>query len=275
MKTKRSSLLRVLALLVASLALAGCATVAEYKPNPRDPLEPVNRKVTDFNEGMDAFFLKPVATLYRAHVPPLVRTGVANVFGNLSDAWSFVNSALQFKLQNATENLARVQLNTMFGLGGIFDVASEFNIERHTEDFGQTLGHWGVPAGPYLVLPFFGPSTLRDTLALPVDRRLDLVQRIESHGLRNAVYAIRAIDKRANLLRASSVLDEAALDKYSFVRDAYLQRRRAEVFEREGDPRGEPPEEPPPASPAPATEPPATPAAPPGTPSAPPATPAR
>jgi len=120
---------------------------------------------------------------------------------------------------------------------GIFDVASELNIDKHSEDFGQTLGHWGLPAGPYLVLPFFGPSTLRDTMALPVDRRLDLVQRIDSYGVRSATYAVRAVEKRSTLLRVSNVLEEAALDKYSFTRDAHLQRRRAEVYERDGDPR--------------------------------------
>jgi phospholipid-binding lipoprotein MlaA len=146
-----------------------------------------------------------------------------------------------------------VQINTMFGLFGILDVASELNIDKHTEDFGQTLGHWGVPSGPYLVLPFFGPSTLRDTAALPVDRRLDLVLRIDSHGVRNTVYGLRAVDKRSNLLRVGNVLEEAALDKYSFTRDVHLQRRRAEVYERDDDPRAVPPnpEEAPAAAPRP------------------------
>jgi phospholipid-binding lipoprotein MlaA len=239
-------------LAAAALVLGGCATVTTQL-TARDPWEPMNRSVSQFNDGLDAMLLKPVATVYRQAVPPLVRTGVANFFGNLSDAWSFVNSALQFKLQNAGENLARVQINTMFGLFGILDVASELNIDKHTEDFGQTLGHWGVPSGPYLVLPFFGPSTLRDTAALPVDRRLDLVQRIDSHGVRNTVYGLRAVDKRSNLLRVGNVLEEAALDKYSFTRDVHLQRRRAEVYERDDDPRAVPPnpEEAPAAAPRP------------------------
>lgn len=222
-----------------SLLLSGCASVTNL--TARDPWEPMNRSVSQFNDGLDAMLLKPVATVYRESVPPLIRTGVSNFFGNLSDVWSFVNSALQFKLQNAADNFARVQINTLVGLGGIFDVASEFNIDRHSEDFGQTLGHWGVPAGPYLVLPFFGPSTLRDTAAMPVDRRLDLVQRIEPQSARNTAYVFKAVDKRANLLRVSAVLDEASLDKYSFTRDAYLQRRRAEVYERDDDPRAVPP----------------------------------
>jgi phospholipid-binding lipoprotein MlaA len=255
--TKLSSAARRAAVLLAlSGVLGGCATVNH--PNARDPWEPFNRSVSQFNEGVDSVVLKPVATVYRQAVPPLVRTGVSNFFGNLSDVWSFVNSALQFKLQNATENFARVQINTMVGLFGIFDVASELNIDRHTEDFGQTLGHWGVPSGPYLVLPLFGPSTLRDAAAMPIDRRLDLAQRIHSENLRHTVYAVRAVDRRSNLLRVGNVLEEAALDKYSFTRDAHLQRRRAEVFERDDDPRAippVPPEEPaarPASAPAPA-----------------------
>ncbi|MBA3771164.1 MAG: VacJ family lipoprotein [Ramlibacter sp.] len=213
---------------VLLMALGGCATGPGA--NSRDPLEPLNRNVMKFNEGVDAVVLKPAATLYRDAVPPLIRTGVSNFFGNLSDAWSFVNSVLQLKVHNAAENFARVQLNTFFGLGGIFDIASEFNIERHREDFGQTLGHWGVPAGPYLVLPLLGPSTLRDAAALPIDRRADPLHDIDPWGS-GALYVLRAVDIRSNLLRAGSVLDEAALDKYSFTRDAHLQRRRAEIYE--------------------------------------------
>jgi phospholipid-binding lipoprotein MlaA len=187
--------------------------------------------VSEFNDNVDSLVLKPTAIAYKEITPPLVRTGVSNFFGNLGDFWSFVNSALQFKFQNAAENFMRVNVNTFFGLGGILDIASELNIDRHREDFGQTLGRWGVPAGPYLVLPFLGSSTLRDTLALPVDRRGDPLQDITPQASRNGAYVLRAVDIRANLLRASSVLDEAALDKYSFTRDAHLQRRRAELFD--------------------------------------------
>lgn len=225
-------------LAAALLAAGGCAHVEAR--NPADPWEPWNRSVSQLNDGVDAVLLKPSATFYREKVPPLIRTGVSNFFGNLGDAWSFVNSALQGKLQHAGENLARVQINTLFGVLGIFDVASDLNIERHREDFGQTLGHWGVPAGPYIVLPFFGPSTLRDTLALPVDRQGDLVRRIDPTGLRTSAYGVRILHQRASLLRAGDVLDQAALDRYSFVRDAYLQRRRAEIYEP-GDPRRDEP----------------------------------
>jgi len=220
---------RLWAVLACLVALGGCAT----GPNAsaRDPFEPLNRNVMKFNEGVDAVVLKPAATIYREGVPPLVRTGVSNFFGNMTDAWSFVNSLLQLKVQDAADNFARVQLNTLFGLGGIFDIASEFNIERHREDFGQTLGHWGMPAGPYLVLPLLGPSTLRDAIALPVDRKADPLHDVDPLGSQGALYVLRAVDMRSNLLRASSVLDEAALDKYSFTRDAHLQRRRAEIYE--------------------------------------------
>jgi len=226
-------------LLAVVLALGGCATTEAR--NPRDPWEPFNRHVYNFNEGLDNILLKPVATLYREKVPPLVRTGVANFFGNASDAWSAVNSLLQGRLPDFEENLARFHVNTMFGVLGIFDVASDLNIERHREDFGQTLGRWGMPAGPFLMLPFFGPSTLRDTAALPVDRYYDVIRLIPGDVLRDMTYVVNAVDKRANLLRVSSVLEEAALDRYSFTRDAYLQRRRAEIFDRGGDTQDVPP----------------------------------
>lgn len=215
-----------------ALTIAGCASMPQ--PNPRDPWEPMNRKVLQFNEGVDAMVLKPVATVYRQHVPPLVRTGVSNFFGNLTDLWSSVNSLVQLNVPHALENFMRFNVNTFFGLGGILDVASEMNIERHREDFGQTLGRWGVPAGPYVVLPLLGPSTLRDTLALPVDRRANFVRYFDQDW-RYTALTLQAVDTRANLLRVTSVLEEAALDKYSFVRDAHLQRRRAEIFERRGD----------------------------------------
>ncbi len=233
MKSSSTTLRSLLA--VAVLALAGCATGPNA--NPRDPLEPFNRRVTQFNEGVDAVVLKPTATLYRENVPAMVRTGVSNFFGNLGDAWSAVNSALQLKLQNAAENWMRFSFNTVFGFVGILDIASEIGIERHREDFGQTLGRWGVPAGPYIVLPLLGPSTLRDTVALPVDRKGDLVSH-QNDGTETGLYILRAVDVRSNLLRAGEVLEGAALDKYSFTRDAYLQRRRAQIPDAEGRPVG-------------------------------------
>jgi phospholipid-binding lipoprotein MlaA len=255
MKPERLHAQRALGALTLALslgALGGCATA---NPNPRDPWEGLNRHTHNFNEGVDRVVLKPVATLYRDKVPPIVRTGVSNFFGNLGDAWSAVNSLLQFHLQDAEESLARFHINTMFGVLGIFDVASDLNIDRHREDFGQTLGRWGVPAGPYVVLPLLGPSTLRDALALPVDRRYDFVSRIQDTATRELTYTVRVVDKRANLLRVGNVLEEASLDKYSFTRDAYLQRRRAEINDRDENQDVPPPlpdesKEPPAAAPA-------------------------
>lgn len=256
---------RILAALAVPLALAGCATVAQ--PNPRDPWEGFNRRSHEFNEGVDRIVLKPAATFYREKVPPLIRTGVSNFFGNLGDAWSAVNSLLQFRLQDFSDNYARFQLNTSFGILGIFDLASDLNIDRHREDFGQTLGRWGIPAGPYVVLPLLGPSTLRDTMALPVEYRFDLLRTVDKGGLRAGLQTLRVIDTRANLIRVSNVLEEVSLDKYSFTRDAYLQRRRADVFDREEDREVPPPlpdeslEPAPAAAPAaPAGQPPAAPA---------------
>lgn len=221
---------RAVAPLAAALALAGLGGCA-IGPNPRDPFEPFNRKMMEFNENLDSIALKPAATLYRDAVPPLVRTGVNNFFSNLGDAWSGVNALLQLHLGDAGENFLRFGFNTLFGFAGVLDIASELNVERHKEDFGQTLGRWGVPAGPFVMLPFFGPSTVRDTFAVPVDRWGDPVFHIDNWDARWSLYILRAVDTRSNLLRVTSVLSEAALDKYTFTRDAYLQRRRAEVLE--------------------------------------------
>ncbi len=250
-------------LLGSVVALVGCAG---FNTNPRDPLEPLNRHVAQFNEGVDSVLLKPAATAYKQVLPPLVRTGVSNFFGNLSDGWSFVNSLLQFKFQNAAENFMRLNVNTFFGLGGILDIASELNIERHREDFGQTLGRWGVPAGPYLVLPLLGPSTMRDALAITIDRQGDPVHYVNPASTRNSIYVLRAVDIRSNLLRLGSVIDEAALDKYSFTREAFLQKRRADIVEIKDSDGAEPKAD---GTPAPGAA--ATPAAP----SQPASTPAR
>lgn len=228
MNANRHLLASRIGLLALVLTLGGCSTL---NANPRDPLEPVNRQVMKFNEGVDAVLLKPSATFYRENIPPLVRTGVSNFFGNLGDGWSALNSLLQFKFKNAAENWMRLNVNTFFGLGGILDIASEMNIERHREDFGQTLGRWGVPAGPFVMLPLLGPSTLRDSLAFPIDRRGDLVRGWGHAAERNSMYTLRAVNTRSNLLRVGDVLEGAALDKYSFVRDSHLQRRRAEIYE--------------------------------------------
>ena len=225
----RTTMRRVLSVGLVALACHGCATQQAH--DPRDPLEGFNRGVFTFNEGVDQAILKPVATIYRDLTPALVRTGVGNFLGNLDDAWSFVNSLLQFKLRDAVDNFMRFGVNSTFGLFGVLDVAGEMQIERHSEDFGQTLGAWGFGPGAYLVLPIFGPSTLRDTAAMPVDFGGDLAARAGDISTRNSLRVLNVIDTRANLLGVSSALDEVALDKYSFARDAFLQRRRNAVYD--------------------------------------------
>jgi len=217
------------------LGLGGCATGPNA--NPRDPLEPFNRGVYQFNDTVDVAVIKPVAIAYRDVVPQPVRRGVGNFFNNLQDAWSIVNNALQFKGWAAADSLARFGVNTFIGLGGILDVASEMKIERHTKDFGHTLGYWGVAPGPFLMLPFFGPSTVRDATALVVDVKGDLSNLVSDVPTRNSATVLRLVDKRASLLQATTMLEEAALDKYTFTRDSYLQRRRSAIYD------GNPPEE--------------------------------
>lgn len=238
-RSSRSGVRRIAARMVAAVlvlaACQGCASVPN--PDPRDPLEPFNRGVNTFNEHLDQAIFKPVATVYRDVTPQLVRTGVGNFLGNLDDAWSFVNSLLQGKMRHAMDNFFRFGVNSTMGIFGIFDVAGEMQIERHSEDFGQTLGVWGAGPGPYLVLPFFGPSTFRDAIALPVDANGDLISRVDDVSAYNGLRLLNVIDTRATLLGLSTSLDEVAFDKYSFTRDAFLQRRRNAIYD------GDPPEE--------------------------------
>lgn len=226
MKRSTKSIATTAALAVL-LVLTGCAT----GPDARDPLEPFNRGVYKFNDAVDTAVLKPVATAYVNVTPRLVRTGVTNFFSNLSEPWSFVNNVLQGKGEAAGDNFGRFVLNTVFGVLGLADPASDVGIERHREDFGQTLGRWGVPSGPYLVLPLLGSSTVRDTAAMPVDMQGNPISYVDDTGAQIGIYVLRAVNARASLLRAGNVLDEAALDKYSFTRDVYLQVRRGEVFD--------------------------------------------
>jgi phospholipid-binding lipoprotein MlaA len=223
------------AVLAVTVLSTGCASGPNA--NPKDPLEPMNRSVSRFNDSLDENVLKPVATGYKDATPELLQKGVRNVFNNLSDIWSTVNNGLQLKGRDTAESLMRSVVNTVFGIYGVFDVATEIGLERHPEDFGQTLGVWGVPNGPYVVLPLFGPSTLRDTAGMPVDTSADFVRQLDHIPTRNSAMALRVVEKRANLLGTSNLLTEAAIDKYSFTRDAYLQYRRNQVFD------GNPPNE--------------------------------
>ncbi len=216
-----------LALLVFAM-ISGCATGPNA--NPADPLEPLNRTVYKVNDGIDRAVFKPVATAYVKVVPSLVRKGVTNFFDNLEDMWSFVNSSLQLRGTNATDNLFRVVLNTFFGLGGILNVADEAGIPRHPEDLGKTLGRWGVPSGPYIVLPLLGPTTLRDSFTIAAETKADLLTRIDTSKVRDTAKALRIVDLRARFLKLDGFLDDAALDKYSFTRDAFLQKRRASIY---------------------------------------------
>ena len=216
----RTRLGRAVACAAVAVALSGCATGPA-----NDPFEKYNRGTTDFNESLDAMVLKPVAEVYRDVTPPLARTGVSNFFSNLGDAWSFVNNLLQLRAEPALNSLVRFNVNTLFGLAGVLDIASEMGVERYRQDLGQTLDHWGVPTGAYLVLPVLGPSTVRDALTLPIEQSASLLGQIDPRAARNSLYVLKAVNTRSNLLRASAVLDGAALDKYSFTRDAYMSVR--------------------------------------------------
>ena len=220
---------RLASAVVLLSVLTGCATGPGA--NPADPLEPLNRQVSRFNDVVDDNVLVPAAKAYRRVLPSPVRTGVNNFFNNLGEIWNFANSVAQLKPQASVESLMRFNVNTFFGLGGLIDIATEVGIDRHSEDFGQTLGHWGVPPGPYVVIPLLGPSTVRDTAALPLDAYGEMIGQINDVPVRNSLYVLRIVDIRSNYLRAGQLLGDAALDKYSFTRDAYLQRRRSEVYD--------------------------------------------
>lgn len=210
-----------------------------------DPWEGFNRAMFRFNQDLDDGLLHPWASAYVALVPQLLRTGVSNVFNNFQDAWSAVNNLLQGKLEQSTVMTMRFAWNSTFGLGGILDMATEFGMERTSEDFGQTLGVWGMQPGPYLVLPFFGPSTVRDAIGLPLDIAATPAWAINQGSFRPVTTLLQILDTRAELLGATQLLDTMALDKYSFVRSAYLARRKSLVFD------GDPPEDDDPGEPVP------------------------
>ena len=220
--TLRTRIKSVTVAVMAAGLLAGCATSG----NPKDPIEGFNRAMFAFNEGLDSAIVKPVATGYEAVLPSPFRTGVTNFFSNIEDVFIGVNNLLQGKVPEAFSDLGRVVINTTIGLLGVLDMASDAGLEKHDEDFGQTFGRWGVGNGAYVVIPVFGPRTARDTVGLILDSAVDPVGDHKPKGTRNAALVLRVVNKRANLLAADKVVEEAALDKYSYMRDAYLQRRR-------------------------------------------------
>jgi len=223
---KRRSL-RLAALTLTVTLLAGCAAGT----NPQDPFESFNRGVYSFNDGLDKALLKPAAEVYRSVLPQFIRSSVSNFFSNINDVVVALNNLLQGKFTAAYTDLGRVAINSTLGVLGLFDVASEAGIEKHEEDFGQTLGWWGAGNGPFLMLPFFGPSTGRDAIGRVVDYVSDPVTYVDPTRPRNQLWGTRIINRRAELLDASTVLQTAALDPYEFVRDAYLQRRRSQIYD--------------------------------------------
>ena len=230
-----SRIVFLLTALLAALAASGCATSPDA--DPRDPLEPMNRAVYKFNDTFDDWVAKPVATVYRDALHVEIRSRVSNFFSNIQDIFIGVNNFLQGKLQEGVEDWARFAFNSTFGLAGIHDVASDMGIEKHNEDFGQTFGYWGVGPGPYIILPFLGSSTARDTVGTAVDYYFAPLADVRPIALRNTLYGVYLINTRAELLDASNILEQAALDRYVFQRDAYLQRRRSLIYD------GNPPRE--------------------------------
>lgn len=253
---------RNLAMTLLLCGATGCATVGT---DARDPLEGFNRAMYSFNEGFDEAIGKPISTAYRDVLPGPARMMVRNFFANLADLWIGANNLLQGKPLDALTDWTRFAMNTTVGVFGLLDFASEVGIEKHEEDFGQTMGRWGMDTGAYVVWPFLGSSTVRDSVGLIPDFHFDPVLNHKPVAVRNFMTVTRGISRRADLLDASRILEEAALDKYVFQRDAYLQRRRSQVFDG-SPPRSERlvrPEEPQPptAAPAPAAAVPAAPVA--------------
>lgn len=226
MRTAFAMRINVFCLAFAAL-LSGCATSG----NPKDPIEGFNRAMFSLNEGVDKVVIKPVAQGYDAVLPQPVQTGVVNVFSNVADVPIAINNLLQGKPGQALSDGGRFLINSTLGLLGIFDVASQMGLEKHDEDFGQTFGRWGVGDGAYVVLPLFGPRTARDSVGLAVDIYADPLTHIENVPARNSLTALRIVSARAELLKADKIVEEAALDKYSYIRDAYLQHRRSAIYD--------------------------------------------
>ena len=228
--TRRSRLGRAAALALATAAsTVGCVTV-QGPPDPQDPWESLNRGVFSFNQTVDRAVLKPLAETYQLLTPAVVDRSVTSFFSNINDVVVVANDLLQLKIEQAISDLGRIVANSTFGLLGLFDVATTLGMEKHDEDFGQTLGYWGIDTGPYLVLPLLGPSNVRDTFGWAGDIAVSPLTDVES-PVRGWLVALRVVDTRADLLSASRIAETAALDEYVFLRDVYLQRRRYLVYD--------------------------------------------
>ncbi|VWC46513.1 MlaA family lipoprotein [Burkholderia lata] len=217
----------IAATVAASAVLTGCATGPNRNPN--DPLEPMNRAMYKFNDTVDTNIAQPIAKGYQKVTPTPVRTAISNFFSNLGDLGNIANNLLQLRITDATEDLMRVAMNSVFGVAGLIDIATPAGLPKHHQDFGLTMARWGMPSGPYLVLPVFGPSTIRDGVGRAVDVRFNLLNYIEP-AARNPMYIAQFISARSDLLGATDLLKQAALDPYSFVRDAYLQQRKSLTY---------------------------------------------
>ena len=207
-------------------------------PPVNDPFESINRVTLEFNQQLDDWLIRPAAKGYEPVVPPPVRLVIGNVFGNVGDLWTATNNLLQGKPRDAGSDALRFVINTTFGLAGIVDLASEFGLPKHKEDFGQTLGRWGLPEGPYVVLPLFGPSSLRDVVGtFAGDLQANPFRALPDPGARNAITATRLVDARARLLSGDQLFNEISIDRYLFIRDAYLQRRESQIWDGDPPPR--------------------------------------
>ncbi len=223
--------LKRLGITFLSFCIIGCASIpAGSEPSSHDPWESFNRSVFSFNEGLDEYLLKPITKGYRFILPKPAQQGIDNFFGNYRDIYTSVNNLLQGNVSMAFSDLMRVVVNTIFGLGGFIDMATPGGLEKHKADFGQTFGVWGVPAGPYVVLPIFGPSNVRDTFGTAVDLETDYLFRLlPDVALRNSLTGLRIVNARNNYYEAGDLLEGAAIDKYTFTRDAYIQRRQYQI----------------------------------------------
>ena len=219
-------------LILILINLSSCATTQSHG-TVNDPFEPTNRAIFKFNEKFDNYFMEPLARAY-SHLPDLIHQGFDNFFSNLGDVITTINDILQLKPEKASNDFMRVVINSSFGIGGIFDVATPLNIDKNQESFADTLGYWGVSSGPYIVIPFLGPSSVRDAPSLAIDSLIQPLNQMENIPLRNSLYATKLVNSRANLLKVTNLSDDVSFDPYTFQRDLYFQFRQNRIYD--GDP---------------------------------------